>query len=125
MQLCDLEKVNFDDDGLFDYDHLSDIVAKTMGSPRDVFVSLSAGSNVTGIKTDVFKAASIVKNANPEAKVFFDWAAVGPYVDIDLSAKCDFNQELPLIDGAFISPHKFIGGCGTSGVLIISNSIYR
>lgn len=100
-------------------------MTKTNGSPRDVFVSLSAGSNVTGIKTDVLKAATIVKNANPEAMVFFDWAAVGPYVDIDLSAKCNFDQNQPLIDGAFISPHKFIGGCGTSGLLIVSNALYR
>lgn len=28
------------------------------------------------------------------------------------------------IDGVYISPHKFLGGPGSSGILIIRNSIY-
>lgn len=47
--------------------------------------------------------------------LFFDYAGVAPYLDIDLS--------LP-IDGIYISPHKFLGGPGTCGLAIFRNSIY-
>lgn len=56
---------------------------------------------------------SVVKKYN--VLLFFDYAGVGPYVDIDL--------RLP-IDGIYLSPHKFLGGPGTPGLAIFKNSIY-
>ena len=76
--------------------------------------SFSAASNVTGIRSDVQKIAQILKQH--DALSFWDYAAAAPYVSIDM------NGETP-IDAVFFSPHKFVGGPGTPGVLIIKDSI--
>eukprot|EP01024_Parvocaulis_polyphysoides_P026699 TRINITY_DN2428_c0_g1_i10.p1 TRINITY_DN2428_c0_g1~~TRINITY_DN2428_c0_g1_i10.p1 ORF type:complete len:446 (-),score=67.34 TRINITY_DN2428_c0_g1_i10:716-2053(-) len=75
--------------------------------------SFSAGSNVTGIVTDVEKITRILHDNG--ALAFFDFAGTGAYVPIDVSNK----------DAIFLSPHKFIGGPGSSGVLVFRRSIYQ
>jgi hypothetical protein len=45
----------------------------------------------------------------------FDYAAAGPYLPIDMAGK----------DAVFLSPHKFIGGPGTPGVLVVKRSLLR
>ena len=76
--------------------------------------SFSAASNVTGIKSDVAGVTSLLKRHG--ALAFWDYAAAAPYVGINM------NDESP-IDAVFISPHKFIGGPGTPGVLVVKESI--
>ena len=76
--------------------------------------SFSAASNVTGIRTDVQKIAKILKAH--DALSLWDYAAAAPYVGIDM------NGETP-IDAVFFSPHKFVGGPGTTGVLIVKQQI--
>lgn len=76
--------------------------------------SFSAASNVTGITSDVAAITSLLKNEG--ALAFWDYAAAGPYVKIDM------NGAAP-IDAVFISPHKFIGGPGTPGILIAKQQI--
>ena len=72
--------------------------------------SFSAGSNVSGIKTNVVAVTRLLKQYG--ALAFWDYAASAPYVRIDM------NGDIPL-DAVFISPHKFVGGPGTPGVLIV------
>jgi len=76
--------------------------------------SFSAASNVTGIKSDVVGVTALLKQYG--ALAFWDYAAACPYVGIDV------NAEAP-IDAVFISPHKFIGGPGSPGVLIAKKAI--
>jgi selenocysteine lyase/cysteine desulfurase len=76
--------------------------------------SFSAGSNVTGIKSDVQGVSAVLKRHG--ALVFWDYAAAAPYVGIDI------NGATPL-DAVFISPHKFVGGPGTPGILVAKESI--
>jgi selenocysteine lyase/cysteine desulfurase len=76
--------------------------------------SFSAGSNVTGIKSDVPGVSAVLKRHG--ALVFWDYAAAAPYVGIDI------NGATPL-DAVFISPHKFVGGPGTPGILVAKESI--
>ncbi|MEH6581468.1 MAG: aminotransferase class V-fold PLP-dependent enzyme [Halioglobus sp.] len=76
--------------------------------------SFSAASNVTGIKSDVPAVTAVLKSHN--ALAFWDYAAAAPYVSIDM------NGATPL-DAVFISPHKFIGGPGTPGLLVVKKSI--
>ena len=76
--------------------------------------SFSAASNVTGLKTDVPRVTSILKHHG--ALSFWDYAAAAPYVRIDM------NDHSPL-DAVFMSPHKFIGGPGTPGVLIVKEGV--
>ncbi|MEH6634835.1 MAG: aminotransferase class V-fold PLP-dependent enzyme [Halioglobus sp.] len=76
--------------------------------------SFSAASNVTGIKSDVEGVTALLKRHG--ALAFWDYAAAAPYVGIDM------NGAAPL-DAIFISPHKFIGGPGTPGILVAKAAI--
>jgi selenocysteine lyase/cysteine desulfurase len=78
--------------------------------------SFSAASNVTGIKTDVAAVTRLLKAYG--ALACWDYAAAGPYVAIDM------NASDPL-DAVFLSPHKFVGGPGTPGVLIAKTHVFR
>ncbi len=78
--------------------------------------SFSAASNVTGVKSDVQAITFLLKQHG--ALALWDYAAAAPYVAIDM------NGDTPL-DAVFISPHKFIGGPGTPGVLVAKRNILR
>lgn len=77
-----------------------------------VIVALSAASNVTGIVSDVETITRKVKAAG--ALMVWDYAGGGPYLPIDMCPAPD-----ALIDAIVTSPHKFIGGPGASGVMIL------
>jgi len=82
--------------------------------------SFSAASNVTGITSDVAAITALLKSEG--ALAFWDYAAAGPYVKIDMNGKSPL--EAPL-DAVFISPHKFVGGPGTPGILIAKQQVMR
>lgn len=81
--------------------------------------SFSAASNVTGVLSDVRALARTLHRAG--ALAFFDYAAAAPYVPIDMHPP-DPDERL---DAIFVSPHKFIGGPESSGVLVASRSLFR
>lgn len=74
--------------------------------------ALSAASNVTGIVADVAGITRRVKQAG--AKMLWDYAGGAPYLPVRMSPAPDAH-----IDAIVFSPHKFIGGPGASGVLIV------
>ena len=78
--------------------------------------SFSAASNVTGVKSDITAITTLLKKYS--ALAFWDYAAAGPYVDINM------NGAYPK-DAVFISPHKFIGGPGTPGILVIKKAMLK
>ena len=78
--------------------------------------SFSAASNVTGVKSDITAITKLLKKYS--ALAFWDYAAAGPYVDINM------NGAYPK-DAVFISPHKFIGGPGTPGILVIKKAMLK
>jgi len=118
-QLCDIIQVPFRLDGLIDVDAFENILQKNQHTKRPIICSFSAGSNVTGMKTDVFAMAKLCKQFN--AVSLFDYAGVGTYVPLDLSQR-DEKGNL-LIDGIYLSPHKFLGGPGACGLLILNKAI--
>jgi selenocysteine lyase/cysteine desulfurase len=75
--------------------------------------SFSAASNVTGIVTDTYAISALLHRYG--AFSFWDFAAAAPYVDIEMAGK----------DAVFISPHKFVGGPSTPGVLIVRRELLR
>ncbi|MBD9419497.1 aminotransferase class V-fold PLP-dependent enzyme [Achromobacter sp. ACM04] len=77
-----------------------------------VVCALSAASNVTGIVADVAAVTRRVKAAG--AKMLWDYAGGAPYLPIRMTPAAD-----AAIDAIVFSPHKFIGGPGASGVLIV------
>ncbi|MCF6184763.1 MAG: aminotransferase class V-fold PLP-dependent enzyme, partial [Bacteroidales bacterium] len=80
--------------------------------------SFTAGSNVTGIIPDYYKLAEIMHQHGGYA--FIDFAASAPYIKIDMHPE---NPEQSL-DAIFFSPHKALGGPGSSGVLIFNKKLY-
>lgn len=81
--------------------------------------SFSACSNVTGVFTPYHKLAKIMHQAG--GICFVDLAASAPYVNIDMHPE----DPLESLDGIMFSPHKFLGGPGTSGVLIFNSELYK
>jgi selenocysteine lyase/cysteine desulfurase len=81
--------------------------------------SFSACSNVTGIITPYHELAEIMHAYG--GYCFVDFAASAPYVDIDMHPP----KKEQRLDAIFFSPHKFLGGPGSSGVLIFCKSLYK
>lgn len=81
--------------------------------------SFTACSNVTGVQTP-YCALAEVMHAH-DGLCFVDFAASAPYVDINMHPE-NPNQQL---DAIFFSPHKFLGGPGSSGVLIFNQALYN
>jgi selenocysteine lyase/cysteine desulfurase len=82
-----------------------------------VIGSFSAASNVTGIQSDVHGITQILKEHG--ALAIWDYAAGAPYLPINM------NRENAPLDAVFFSPHKFIGGPGSSGVLAVKRQLLK
>ncbi len=82
--------------------------------------SFTACSNVTGIETPYHEMAKIMHEYG--GVCFIDFACSAPYVDIDMHPSDD---EMKKLDAIFFSPHKFLGGPGSSGVMIFDRSLYN
>jgi len=111
--IADVVVIHEDANGHVDLDDLAARLAEYAGRPLKIG-SFSAASNVTGIVTDTRAVADLL-HANG-ALSFWDYAAAAPYVDIDMA-----DGDL---DAIFLSPHKFIGGPGTPGVLVARRSLF-
>jgi selenocysteine lyase/cysteine desulfurase len=86
--------------------------------------SFSAASNVTGILSDVRGITRRLHAAG--ALAFWDYAAAAPYVEIEVSPSlADPALADADLDAIFLSPHKFIGGPGTPGVLVAKRRLFR
>ncbi len=81
--------------------------------------SFTACSNVTGVRTPYYELAEVMHESG--GVCFIDFAASAPYDPIDM------HPENPLqkLDAIMFSPHKFLGGPGSPGVLIFDASMYH
>jgi selenocysteine lyase/cysteine desulfurase len=78
--------------------------------------TFSAASNVTGILTDTVAVATVLHRHG--ALAFFDYATAGPYCKVDMNPSGEgVDVSLAFKDAVFLSPHKFVGGVCTPGVL--------
>ena len=78
--------------------------------------AFSAASNVTGLVTDVAAITAILNRH--DARAIWDYAGGGPYLPIAMRPAPGVT-----IDAISVSPHKFIGGPGASGVMVIRRAI--
>jgi selenocysteine lyase/cysteine desulfurase len=81
--------------------------------------SITSCSNVTGIKTPYHKVAKLIHKY--KGLCFVDFACCAPYVSINMHPE----NEDEYLDAIFFSPHKFLGGPGTSGVLVFNKKLYK
>jgi selenocysteine lyase/cysteine desulfurase len=120
--IADVVVIPLDSKGLLDLAYLEDSLKTYADRPLKIG-SFSAASNVTGIKTDVNRVNVLLKQQG--ALAFWDYAAAAPYVGIDMNPMTEGENENESYskDAIFISPHKFVGGPGTPGVLIVKKSL--
>lgn len=116
--LATVVTVDLRDDGGIDLNHLAALLQSPEHQNRLKIGSFSAASNVTGMRTPVHEIAMLLHRHS--AVACFDYAANGPYVEIDMNRGDD-----RWIDAIFLSPHKFIGGPGSSGILVFNPRLYR
>jgi selenocysteine lyase/cysteine desulfurase len=119
--ICDVVTIPEDQNGHIDLDALEQHLVAHAGRPL-LIGSFSAASNVTGIVTDTHRIADLLHRYG--ALSFWDFAAAAPYVDIEMNKDCSQHPQCRK-DAVFVSPHKFIGGPGTPGVLVVRRELLR
>ena len=119
--LADVVTIAEDRDGRIDLDHLEAALEEYGSRPLKIG-SFSAASNVTGIVSDTLEVTRRLHSHG--ALAFWDFAAAAPYVRIEMNPGGPQGAD-PVIakDAVFISPHKFIGGPGTPGVLVVKRGL--
>jgi selenocysteine lyase/cysteine desulfurase len=121
--VADVVVVREDRDGGVDLDHLAAELERHADRPLKIG-SFAAASNVTGIISDV-DAVTIALHRHG-ALAFWDYATAGPHLPIDMNpAPVAGDPALAAKDAVFISPHKFVGGPGTPGVLVAKRALFR
>jgi len=115
---CEVVEIELNRHGIIDLKDLEKKLLKNEYARRIKIGSFSACSNVTGITSPVYEIARILHSHN--AYAFFDFSASAPYVDIDIR-----KDGHAYFDALFFSPHKFLGGPGSCGILIFHEKLYR
>jgi selenocysteine lyase/cysteine desulfurase len=110
--------------GGVDMDHLESVLREHKDSALKIG-TFSAASNLTGILCDTV-ALSVTLHRH-KALAFFDYATAGPYTPIHMNPVVSDPALAPLAykDAVFLSPHKFVGGVGTPGVLAFKKDILQ
>ncbi|MDQ1733047.1 MAG: hypothetical protein QOK10_3206 [Pseudonocardiales bacterium] len=111
--IADVVEIEQDVDGHIDLVKLEAELLRFADRPLKIG-SFSAASNVTGIVSDTHRISALLHRYN--ALSFWDFAAAAPYVEIQMYGTTE--DPLAYKDAIFLSPHKFIGGPSTPGVLV-------
>lgn len=116
--ICDVVIIEPDEAGLVDLNHY-DHLLKLYEDRALKIASFTASSNVTGISPPYHKMAKMIHERG--GICFVDFAAAAPYAEINMHPP----DPLEKLDAIFFSPHKFLGGPGTSGVLVFDSKLYK
>ena len=117
--IADVVTIDEDPDGHIDREHLERELVRHADRPLRIG-SFSAASNVTGIASDITGITRLLHRH--AALAFWDYAAAAPYVKMEMNPGSDPEAAL---DAIVLSPHKFIGGPGTPGVLVAKRSLFK
>ncbi len=116
--LAEVKIIEPNKNGLVDIDNLKELLEEF--KDRELKIgSFSAASNVTGIRTNYHAMAKLMHEYG--GLCFVDFAASAPYVEINMHPK----DPLEKLDAIYFSPHKFLGGPGTAGVLIMDKDLNK
>ena len=107
--LCEVVRIALNADGLLDLEMLKEVLAQNNG--RKIIASFTLGSNVSGIVMPFREISHLVRAAG--GIICYDCASTSPYVEISPE----------FYDAIFLSPHKLLGGIGSSGILIINRAL--
>ncbi len=119
--IADVVTIAEDADGQIDQEHLKRELIN-YGTRPLIIGSFSAASNVTGIVSDTEGVSRLLHSHG--ALAFWDFAAAAPYVKIEMGSGDEPGcSPLGYKDAIFLSPHKFIGGPGTPGILLVKRKL--
>jgi selenocysteine lyase/cysteine desulfurase len=116
--IADVVTVPEDADGHIDQRALAAALVRFADRPLKIG-SFSAASNVTGIVSDTHAITRLLHEHG--ALAFWDFAAAAPYVAIEMNPHD--GDPTTAKDAIFLSPHKFVGGPSTPGVLVIRREL--
>lgn len=117
--LAEVISIPLDADGGIDMAALERALADPRHRGKRKIGAFSAASNVTGVRTDVRLLARTLHRHN--TILCLDCAASAPYLPIDMHPAGDPEAR---IDAVFFSPHKFVGGPGSCGLLAFDSALY-
>ena len=105
-------------DGLFSLDNFAQLLEQYQHRKTKI-AAVTSCSNVTGIMTPYHEIAQLIHQHN--GVCFVDFACSAPYVEINMHPEAVGAH----LDAIYFSPHKFLGGPGTTGILIFNKSLYK
>ncbi len=116
--MVDVVVIPADEQGLPDLVAYAGLLAGFAERPLKI-AAITSCSNVTGVLTPYREIARITHRQG--GICFVDFAASAPYIDIDMRPNDDPDGHL---DALFFSPHKFLGGPGSSGIMVFCPKLY-
>ncbi len=116
--IADVVKIQPTQQGLVDLDHFSTLLEMYKDRPLKI-AAITACSNVTGIATPYHQIARMIHQYG--GYCFVDFACAAPYANIDMHPPNAFDR----LDAIYFSPHKFLGGPGTPGIIIFNSELYN
>jgi len=116
--IADVEIIKPDENGNVDLNCFRSLLEQ-FKHRKNKIAAVTACSNVTGIQTPYHEIAKLIHEY--EGLCLVDFASSAPYVDINMHPEEKGTQ----LDAIYFSPHKFLGGPGTPGVLIFNKKNYK
>jgi selenocysteine lyase/cysteine desulfurase len=116
--IADVEIIEPTQDGLVDLAYFQQLLEKYKHRKTKI-AAITSCSNVTGVFTPYHQIAAMIHQVG--GLCFVDFACSAPYIDINMHPE----NPLEALDAIYFSPHKFLGGPGTSGVLIFNKNLYQ
>lgn len=114
---AEVVKIGLTPEGHFDLSDLHKKVSNPKYNNRLKIGSFAAASSDTGVKSPIYKMAQIMHLFG--GIIFIDYASAGPSSEINMT-----RSHRAHFDGLFLSAHKYLGGPGASGLLILRKALY-
>lgn len=116
--VAEVEIIRANEDGLMCLNHLDELL-EHYSDKKIKIAAITSCSNVTGISTPYHEVAK--KMHRQKGYCFVDFACSAPYIDIEMHP----NDAESYLDAIYFSPHKFLGGPSSSGILIFNQELYK
>ncbi len=116
--ICDVEIIKACPEGKCDLKHFEELLTK-YSDRKTKIAAVTSCSNVTGVFTPYKDIAKMIHKAG--GLCFVDFACSAPYINIDMHS----DDPLEKLDAIYFSPHKFLGGPSSNGILIFCQSLYN
>jgi len=115
--IADVEIIDPNPEGLVDLAHFDALLEK-YAERKIKIAAITSCSNVTGISTPYFQIAEKIHAV--DGYCFVDFACSAPYIDINMHPENPAQK----LDAIYFSPHKFLGGPSSTGILVFCQNLY-